>query len=61
MFIRRSYDMFLWFIEGWLVVTTIGYTIHCFKSSSNKIEIMSVDKVLKEIKRKDESDKKSLF
>lgn len=53
--------MFLYLIEGWLIVTTIGYTIHCFKSSSNKIEIMSVDKVLKEIKRKDESDKKALF
>lgn len=52
--------MFLYLIEGWLIVTTIGYTIHCFKSS-NKIEIMSVDKVLKEIKRKDESDKKALF
>ena len=60
MFIRRVRFMFLYLIEGWLIVTTIGYTIHCFKSS-NKIEIMSVDKVLKEIKRKDESDKKSLF
>jgi hypothetical protein len=52
--------MFLWFIEGWLIITTIAYAIHCFKDK-NKIEIMSVDKVLKEIKRKEESDKKSLF
>lgn len=52
--------MFIWFLEGWIVVTSIGYAIHCFKGK-NKIEIMSVDKVLKEIKRKDEADKKSIF
>lgn len=52
--------MFLYLIEGWLIITTIAYTIHCLRNK-NKIEIMSVDKVLKEIKRKDESDKKALF
>ena len=52
--------MLFYLIEGWLITTTIGFTIHCLKSK-DKIEIMSVDKVLKEIKRKDENDRNSLF
>lgn len=52
--------MFLWFIEGWLTISTIAYAIHCCRNK-HKIEIMSVDKILKEVKRKEESDKKSLF
>lgn len=33
----------------------------CFNKSKDKIEIMSVDKLLKEIKRKDECDRNSIF
>lgn len=52
--------MNLWLVEGWLIVVTGAYAISCHRKK-NKIEIMSVDRVLRRIKRKTDADNSSMF
>lgn len=53
--------MWLWLVEGWLVVTTVAYSVHCARNKGDKVRIMSVRSELKQIKRLDDADRKSMF